>query len=247
MFEGVDEAKDWFHRQGLERRVNIIELWRDGENEELEEQTGEHHDDFREMMEQLREINASEDMTSQVLKDELENNGFDTAVALTIINALQESSEPRADLIFLKRNTSAGELQDLVENSIKFYMGRISPEELRDFIREIDEVEDEESDDGDGLAEDLFNRTHRFMQAVVRISIEETGGVARLKNEIRSGANMDEDRIDALFNPIESDLENLQRYHTYYHIKQMRYDVVEINTKIDNLNAKVTEIARRQE
>lgn len=247
MLERVGNTKDWFHEQRLERRVSLIEMWRDGENEELEEQTGEHHDNFREMMEQIREEYSSDEMTDRVLQNELEQEGFDAVIALQIIDAMEESASGRDDLVFLKRNTTPDELEDLVEYAVKLYMGRISPEELQEFIQGLDETEQESENSETKLATDLFDRANRFMQASIRISVEETGGIEALKNETRSSANMSEERVDAIFRPIESNLEELQRYYIYYHIRNIESGVSEINNKIDNLDMKLTEIARKIE
>jgi hypothetical protein len=55
MLDGVDEVKNWFQEQHLERRVEMIELWESGESEELQDYTGEFYEDFNEMMEQIQE------------------------------------------------------------------------------------------------------------------------------------------------------------------------------------------------
>jgi hypothetical protein len=248
MLEGVEDTKEWLHEQRLQRRVSLIEMWRDGENEELEEQTGEHHDDFREMMEQIREEYSSDEMTDRVLQNELEQEGFDSVIALQILDAVEESASGRDDLVFLKRNTTPEELEELVEHAVELYMGQISPEDLQEFIQGFDETKNEESTDSETkLARDLFNRANRFMQASIRVSIEETGGIEALKNETRSSANMSEERVDAIFRPIESNLEALQRYYIYYHIKNIEAGVSNINNKIDNIDVKITELVRKMD
>jgi len=245
MLEGIEDTKDWFYEQRLERRVSLIELWRDGESEELEEKTGEHHNDFREMMEQIREEYSSEDMTDRVLQNELEKDGFDSVIALQIIDAMEESSGPRDDLVFLKRNATPTELEKMVEKAVELYMGDISPEKLREFIQSLEETDDEASDqNGTDLTQDLFNRANRFMIASIRISIEETGGLEAIKEETRSSANMSEDQVEAIFSPIESNLNDLQRYHIYYHIKEMKSNVTELGNKVDKIAVTISDIHR---
>lgn len=246
VLEDIEDTIEWFHEQRLERRASLIEMWKVGENEELEEQTGEHHNDFREMMEQVREEYSSDEMTDRVLQNELEQEGFESIIALQIIDAVEESANGRDDLVFLKRNTTPEELKKLVRYAVELYLGQISYEEVQEFIQGVDEAGNKESDDSETkLARDLFNRANRYMQASIRISIEETGGIETLKNETRSSANMSEEQVDAIFRPIKSNLESLQRHYIYYHIKNIENEVSDINNKIDNIDVKITEIVRK--
>lgn len=221
MLDGVDEVKNWFQEQHLERRVEMIELWESGESEELQDYTGEFYEDFNEMMEQIREARYSDQIPENELRDVLLDHGFDSVISLTILDAIEDPKSAQSDLIFIKRNTNPEQLEENVEHAMGLYLGEISPRELQEHI----------SESNTEMGEELFERVHRFVQATIRISIEEAGGIEALKDETRD--ELDDDLLAAIFDPIESNLERLQRYYIYHHITEMEDKIDTLNEKLD--------------
>jgi hypothetical protein len=221
MLDGVDEVKNWFQEQHLERRVEMIELWESGESEELQDYTGEFYEDFNEMMEQIREARYSDQIPENELRDVLLDHGFDSVISLTILDAIEDPKSPQSDLIFFKRNTNPEQLEENVEYAMGLYLGEISPRELQEHI----------SESNTEMGEELSERVYRFVQATIRISIEEAGGIEALKDETRD--ELDDDLLAAIFDPIESSLERLQRYYIYHHITEMEDKIDTLNEKLD--------------
>lgn len=243
MFEGVEDAKDWFHTQRLERRINLIELWEGGETEELKEQTGDHYEQFQELMEQVREENAKDEVTDVVLRDELEAQGFETVVALKIQDAMDSSIGPSDDVIFLRRKLSPAELERLIELCVQLYEGEYSTNTVQEKVDSI-HAKDVDGDDSE-LSSDLFNRANRFMQASIRNSITLTGGLAQVRAQVEDSANYDEEYLEALFGPVEANLERLQQFYIYYRIKELETEVGEVNQKLDEVNIKLNKVINR--
>lgn len=130
MLENVDEVVDWFQNERIERQLDYVELWENNEVDELESKLGENYEQFQEMLEQIQEEKAKDEMKQQVLKEELISDGFDRSVALFIVDAINSSVDPNDDLIILKRKTSPDELRNLMDLSVKLYLGKINREEL---------------------------------------------------------------------------------------------------------------------
>lgn len=244
MLENVDEVVDWFQNERIERQLDYVELWENNEIDELESKLGEKYEQFQEMLEQIQEEKAKDEMKQQVLKEELISDGFDRSVALFIVDAINSSVDPNDDLIILKRKTSPDELRNLMDLSVKLYLGKINWEELISEIEKIDEGElDEDATIERGnedeaisdMSSDLLSRANRFLQASVRVSLTDLGGIADVKRDVRESTNFNDEYAEALFDPIDENLSELQRYWTSNYVNNINDRVKDIENKIDTI------------
>lgn len=212
----VDEAMEWFQALSLTDRIQLIELWENGEESELQNESGDYYEGFIKMMHEIRE-ELLEQSESEV-QESLESQGFDELVSRAILQAVEVPESLQGDLIFFQTRRDPDEIRELVNYATDVYLGNRSPNELQEktFTEENNESEEEE----------LFKRIYRFVQEAVRISIEESGGIETLRSEIRDETN--EEMTEAIFDPIKSKLNKLQRYYIYLHITK-------IEDRVDNL------------
>jgi hypothetical protein len=231
MFDSIN--KGWFHSERLDDRIEMVKLWRDNENEELEGYTGENHDNFLEMMEIISDLRANNEVESQIFQDELMSEGFERPVVLIIEDAIKEvSNEPYQDFVFVRRRTTSDELQELMDASVDLYLGNKSADNLESTINHLDQVNNLE--DQSNLSQELFNRTYALTQYVTRVSYREAGGIENLKQNVRESANFTEEQIEAFFQPIENNLDDLQRYHVNYYVFGMvSLEISEMDEKLD--------------
>lgn len=206
MLEDAEETKDWFqNEERLQRRITLIEFWEEGETEELKEKAGPYYDEFQDMMEQLREEYTKDEITNRVMKRELESEGFETVVALRIVEALN-TAEPGGDLTILKRKTTPEQQGELMDLAVGYYLGKIGSKALNDELNEL-EVEDS--------ASELFNITNRFFRATIQQSITRAGGVKSIQEGVETRSGYDDYRVELFFEPIVENLHRLQMHLIY--------------------------------
>jgi hypothetical protein len=159
------------------------------------------------------------------------SEGFERPVVLIIEDAIKEvSNEPYQDFVFVRRTTS-DELQELMDASVNLYLGNKSADNLESTINHLDQVNNLE--DQSNLSQEIFNKTYALTQYVTRVSYREAGGIENLKQNVRESANFTEEQIEAFFQPIENNLDDLQRYHVNYYVFGIWHKISEMDKKLD--------------
>lgn len=226
MLEDVEDTKAWLQEEErLERRITLIELWEDGKSEELKEKAGAYYDDFQEMMEILEGEYSKDEINDAVMKSELESEGFETVIALRIVEAL-DTAEARGDLTIVKRKTTPEQQGRLAETSVKYHLGKIGTEELDEILDDMEMG---------GSAGDLFVRTNRFMKASIENALKKQGGIASIRESVSSRSGYDEKRVEKFMQPIERNSRELQADLTQAKVSEMEEKLEEIDTKIDQI------------
>lgn len=85
------------------------------------------------------------------------------------------------------------------------------------------------------MSSDLLSRASRFLQASIRVSLTDLGGIADVKRDVRESTNFNDEYAEALFDPIDENLSELQRYWTSYYVNEIDNRVKDIENKIDTI------------
>ena len=225
MFEDVQETKNWFASElHIDTQEQILDVWGDGNVEELKKKVGEEReDDFREMIHIVREYQSNPDMEKDLIIREMIDEGFRKPIALTIYDAVEDSINARVDLMFMKRYLELDDYRRAAQAAVDLYLGTRGESDVFDEDGRL--FEDLEADIDHA---DLVSRATRYMYSIIRDSVQELGGLARMREIAHEQAGYSEERLDAYFGPIEENITSLQ--HTFYY------------NKIDNIEDDISDI-----
>ena len=236
MFENLEETKEWFQGQNLETKIRWVELWDEGEMEELESRTGDHYDSFCKLLEEVQEARRDTDKREPVI-DELRTEGFELPVAASIYEAAA-SDTATADATYLRRNSSG---PDEIRSASQIA--------IRKLVGEPNIFADSEA------SEDLVERADRLLlNTIAPQLIKSYSPIEFLQEYFIENYGFNENQASAFFEPISGYLHEIEQAYAYSRIIQsvdQNEEIVsqqkELQDQINELNNRIKRIERQIE